>query len=167
MVYTERFKTMLEERIPNSKEVIYDFFITFSRFESALQNTTRFIKNDTGEANWDIFASSIRMTFKSGKSKQLKEAVNYILENPPKRIAEKDGRLVWEDSILGKKEPEAHKLNIYIRRIRNNVLHGGKFNGVYSPESRNFRLINYALVVLNDWLDYDKEVRENFLKRIE
>ena len=166
MTYTEQFRQTLEANIPNCKELMYDFFITFSRFESALQNTGRFIIAERGEANWDLFAASIKDKFNPKKSSQVADAVDYIINNPPMKIAEKNGKLVWEQSVRGKKEPIAYCLNIYIRRIRNNVLHGGKFKGKYTPESRNFQLITHALIILNDWLEYDVEVRENFLARI-
>lgn len=69
----------------------------------------------------------------------------------------------WTDRILPDHFPDCGKLSWHISDVRNNLLHGRKFNGNYQSEtSRNFRLIESALIVLNEFISLNEEVRSNF-----
>ncbi|NPD44253.1 hypothetical protein [Lentimicrobium sp. S6] len=166
MKNTIRLKTIISKQIPKSKSILFDFFITFARLECALKNTERFLKPNKAEVNWDEYAKFLSGPFKVENSDEIKNAVNFILNAPPRKQANNEGYLVWEEGIVDNNASLTYKLSIYIRRIRNNVLHGGKFNGDYNPESRNYKLINYSLIILNNWLELDKEVNTNFLSDI-
>jgi hypothetical protein len=99
-------------------------------------------------ANWRAFAESIEDEFQNDQNPEFGAAVNYILENPPKKqIVGRDG-LEWSDSV-----PQtaflADKVLVYVRRIRNNLFHGGKFNGHWFAPERSTLLLGYALTILN------------------
>jgi hypothetical protein len=96
----------------------------------------------------------------------LRNAVDFILNEPPRKQTIDNGRLTWQESLVDNNTSMTIKLCVYIRRVRNNMLHGGKFNGNYNPKSINYRLITYSTFLLNNWLDLDLEVKNNFLSGI-
>jgi hypothetical protein len=151
----------------NGKDLIFKFFITFARFEFALKNSNDFcIVSQRGKcsADWDKFIKSIK-DFDPDINLDLREACMYIIENPPKKQSKRGNQLQWEDSVF--EGTGLQKLNIYIRRIRNNLFHGGKFNGIMIPDvSRNARLITSALIVLNNWIDLNQEIKDLFISDI-
>jgi len=52
---------------------------------------------------------------------------------------------------------------MHIRRIRNNLFHGGKFVGGHLEEfDRNFRLVKCALLILKEIVNFDKKVKNAF-----
>lgn len=163
----EILKRIIQEQIPDAKSILFDFFVTFSRFECALKNTDRFLMTTKAEANWDRFASTISESFDSQKSESISKAVEYFLNEPPRKQIVRGGLLMWDENILENDMPLTNRLCVYIRRVRNNTLHGGKFNGDFKPESRNYHLIWYSLIILNEWLNLDNDVKNNFISNIE
>jgi len=160
--YRKQFKT--------GHPIITKFFIVFARFESALK-TAGFIstRNNKVQANWDNFVSSIRCSFIYEENEKLSDAVNYILQHPPKKqTVDINNRLVWEDRVFEENAPIINRLSLSIRDIRNNLFHGGKFSGNYQPDiSRNRKLLENSLAILNEWLLLDENVKEKFLAPIE
>lgn len=157
-------KTIIIER----QTLMLDFFITFSRFECALK-TSNFCSGDADKvsANWDTFIASIKPTFNKDKNAQLSQAVDYLIQNPPRIQMIDNGQLGWRDRIFNPNDPEINKLSLSIRDIRNNLFHGGKFNGNYQADiSRNYILLKNAIIILNDWLSLSEQVGKNFLKPI-
>lgn len=159
-------KHLINVQIPNGKTIIYDFLITFARFECALKNTVRFLHPTEAEPAWDTFSESISLVFNPDISLKTRNAIDYILNNPPRKQINEEGVLIWQDSVLGSEYSTTRKLSVYIRRVRNNLLHGGKFNGNYTPESRNHQLITSSLIILNEWINLDPEIKLNFLADI-
>lgn len=166
MEYTLELKRKINSQIPNGELIIYDLFITFARFECALKNTERFLNPQRAEPLWDKFSETISNNFNPDSIPELRIAVDFILNEPPRKQIIRDGRLDWESSRLDENASITRKLCVYIRRVRNNLLHGGKFNGNYDPESRNYQLITYSTVILNNWVELDHEVRRIFLSDI-
>lgn len=149
---------------PEGKQLIFEFFLVFSRFEYALKSSG-FSKGDENgiSPNWDKFASSIRSTFIKTNSEDLNNAVEYLLNHPPKKQ-------ILTSSILAFKNRESidnldlvFKLKLYICDIRNNLFHGGKFDGEFEPEvSRNHTLLKHSLTILDNWLTLNEEVNYYF-----
>lgn len=150
------------------KNLILDFFITFSRFECALKISS-FSSGDSNKvsANWDVFIASISPNFNKDKNPQLSQAVDYLIQNAPRIQMIVNGQLGWRDRIFTPNNQEINKLSLSIRDIRNNLFHGGKFNGNYQADiSRNYILLKNAIIILNDWLNLSNQVRDNFLEPI-
>ncbi len=168
-MYVEQFTQQLNLAItPEGHRLIQDFFICFSRFECALK-AAGFIDGGANRAwpNWDTFVASIEPTFVKGASPELRNAVDYILLNPPRIQTLQGGQLVWQNRVFEANEPEICKLGKSIRDIRNNLFHGGKFHGKFEDEvSRNSRLLSYSLIVLDNWLGLSDPVRVNYLTQI-
>lgn len=85
-----------------NRELLLNFFLTFSRFEYALK-VSNFLKRPNPSVNnalrppdaqpdWDRFAISLQSTFQKDKNDQLLEASEYIIESPPwKQVIVNDG----------------------------------------------------------------------------
>lgn len=166
---TKTFIQQLNRTITvEGQALMIEFFITFSRFECALK-TSNFANGseDKVSANWDAFVSEIKPTFSKEKDPQLQQAVNYIIQNPPKIQMIDGGQLGWRERVFQNTEPEINKLSLSIRDIRNNLFHGGKFNGSYQEDiSRNYILLKSSIVILNEWLSLNDNVKRNYLKPI-
>lgn len=148
--------------------LIISFFITFSRFECALK-ASNFVTggNDRVSANWDSFVSTIRQSFMNNRTQELKDAVEYLIQHPPRIQIIDNSQLDWRDRVFQDNEPEINRLSQSIRDIRNNLFHGGKFNGNYQQDvSRNYILLKNSIVVLNEWLRLSDVVRNNYLQPI-
>jgi hypothetical protein len=147
-------------RFPDGQDIIFRFFITFARLECALKNSSEYLTGDRTQAkpNWNKFVDEL-IDFNPDASTSLRESVDYIINNPPQKQIVQLGKLAYKESI--ENDPcIRRKLNVYIRRIRNNLLHGGKFDGNYIPEiSRNYNLLNSALVIMNNWIDLNADIK--------
>jgi len=167
---TKTFINKLKESITNEGQIlINDFFVTFSRFECALK-ASGFINgsDDRVSANWETFVASIRDDFDNAqKTSQIHFAVEYLINHPPKIQNYSNNQLGWRDRTFEDNLPLINKLCLSIKDIRNNLFHGGKFNGNFEEEvSRNFILLNSAIEILNHWLQLSQTVRQNFLAPI-
>lgn len=166
----ETFVNDYEERISEEDRILIgNFFVMFSRFEFALKATIIFagIRGSTVEANWDKFVRSIRDTFNKEKNKDVKNAVEFLVNHPPRIQSLSNNTIRWIDRPFQPNTPEITKLNLHIRDIRNNLFHGGKIHGSYSDGLRNPRLLKSAMIVLEEWLELSEEVRNQFLKKLE
>lgn len=158
-------QTLTEE----GQNLINEFFVTFSRFESALK-ATGFANGDIYRVNpnWDTFTASIRDSFDDvEKPEYLTTAIEYLSNHPPRVQNYENGQLGWYGRDFQQNTPLINRLSLLIRDIRNNLFHGGKFNGIYQEDvSRNFFLLNYSIEILNFWLSLSEPVRQQFLEPI-
>src|SRR5262245_51545838 len=88
------------------RELLFEFFLTFARFENALKTTGYVVKPRVeggkkdkhpckkdkkdkfprnAEPNWDSFAVSLRPVFDPKSTTELADACDYILNNSPSR----------------------------------------------------------------------------------
>ncbi len=123
------------------------FFRVFSRVEYSLKASGYHKGEGTAEVDWRSFAKVVQPLIEAPSDPLLKEAIDFLLESPPKKQEIRSGLLYWADS-----EPStdilADKVLIYIRRVRNNLFHGGKFNDNWFAPERSEPLIKHSLVVL-------------------
>lgn len=130
----------------------------FSRFEFALKEFGfgRTGKGDAVEANWDDFAN--RMLTPSYFDRVRKNNLTpTILDNPPSRQVLNNGKLDWE---ICKSPPDVQSFIGAVRRVRNNLVHGGKSG---DPDiDRNDRLVAEAIAVLIDVLGLHCDLRMIF-----
>lgn len=126
------------------------FFRQFSRTEYALK-ATGLMKRPTGsaEADWQAFGNEIDQAFLAirNQREELREACDYMLNRPPKKQVAKDGNLSWSDRKPEAKTETALLLQ-YVCRVRNNLFHGGKFNGQWFDPERSEELLRHALTIL-------------------
>jgi len=138
-----------------------EMFRLFARFEYALKAAG--FHNGRGDAkpDWRAFAESVARNFEQIDDKAFAEAVAYIKARPPKKQIIKDGLLEWDESAP-KTDLEADCLLIYVRRVRNNLFHGGKFNGRWFAPERSDVLLRHSMTILRACLNASPAVKKAF-----
>lgn len=123
----------------------FEFFKLFTKFEYALKRMghIRSNRSELAEVDWDSFASLMDGNFKDHP--ELKESINYLFEHPPKKQIVREGKLDW--SYPGT-EKSTQALFGHIRRVRNNLYHGAKFNDHWISPERSLELINHSINIL-------------------
>ena len=154
-----------------NRELLLDFFLTFSRFEYALKNSGFFIKHpdrpkspQPAEPDWDSFAVSLRTVFDSTKSVELKEACRYLVESPPNKQVIVNGAPAWETVARDQVTDFAFEFLLRaVRIVRNNLFHGGKYNiELHETTERTEKLLHSTLVVLRECLRLAPNVQSAF-----
>ena len=148
-------------QIDESKGLIFDFFIVYSRYEYVLKEMN-FYRVNNGRwvsPDWKKYASRIENKLNLGDH-NLKDAINYYLHQPPKIQIEKDGLLIWGKNKQHKNEKDIEWVFRSIGITRNNLFHGGKFP---FDQIRDTKLLLFGLVILYACLEADKEFNEKFL----
>lgn len=143
------------ERVKFDRELVFRFFTVFSLFEYALKQAGYLLDSKSAEPNWDLFSACIDGKFDTNRTDDLKEAVRYLLTSPPKKQVVEKKEIVFR-AALPKKPTNTGDLSVYIRRVRNNLFHGGKFG--YDAK-RDSRLIECCLIVLEEWAGLDDKVK--------
>lgn len=143
-----------------------DFFVVFSRFECALKRSgTYAIGNDDGVGpDWDKFARDLGPRFLSDVLAL--DIAPVLVANPPKKqVKLDDGMLGWKDTNAVERTSD---LFVAIRRVRNNLVHGAKYQdgGAGHPDfvegsersdvllSQSMAVMSFALEVRPDIHDY-------------
>jgi hypothetical protein len=152
------------------RDVAWEFFVFFSRFEYALKRVDDYLMPIDGEAkpNWDRFASHVNAQFPLNDA-QVASAVAFYSAEPPRRQVRQNGALDWSapQSRVGN-EPVLIWLLRAIRVVRNNLFHGGKFpHFVFNDPSRNGALLRHAIVILAAALPLDARVNSMFVEAID
>jgi len=142
------------------------FFIVFSRFEYALKRTPGYASESTNDVrpDWDKFANDHDARFDRGRTDELETAVDYLLNNPPEKQVLSDGVLGWKP-VPGENVPLLRQLLCVVRRVRNNLFHGGKFPPPFGPVAepgRNSALLQSCVIVLEESLSLSRRVKANF-----
>lgn len=137
------------ERTTINRDLVLEFFLVLSRLEFALKVTGFASGSETDvKPNWEGFAKEIRESFNKEESPQVEEACNYYLDIPPQKQVLHDGALSWS-SALPSNTTDIEKLLILVRRVRNNLFHGGKYNSQGHEETaRNELLLRYGIIIL-------------------
>jgi len=145
------------------KPEIIDFIATFFRLEYALKASGEFLTKDKNATpDWTTFASEIEYEISNSTNSQLKRSIDYILNNPPQKQINEGGVIKWKRAGPSQQK-KTKNLIIYIRRIRNNLFHGGKFVGGYLEElDRDFKLVENALIILKEIVNFNKKVKNAF-----
>lgn len=131
----------------NIESLCFEFFREFSRYEYCLKATQPKYQDGNAMANWDLFAKDVEQVFASSKDSDFIAAIDYFTKHPPKKQVVKNGALEWDANPLEERSV-ALKMFVLIRRVRNNLFHGGKFNGKWFEPERSEALMKHALVIL-------------------
>jgi hypothetical protein len=138
------------EKLNLPKDLACEFLCTFARFEYSLK-ARGFTRGDekSAEANWDLFGRTIDAGFNPQQHKELAIAVGYLLGEPPKKQVLTDNQIEWKDVPPDVNLPCAERVLLMVRRVRNNLFHGGKFlQGENPGGDRDRLLVEYSLLVL-------------------
>jgi len=138
----------------------FRFFKLFAQYEYALK-VMGYWKDRNGnrvEPDWDRFANDIGTVIHQDPSPDVSAARDYILDAPPKRQIVKEGQIAWEKVPNGDRSSQA--LFGHLRRVRNNLYHGGKFNGVWFAPDRSFDLMTRAVLLLETLREAHPELKK-------
>ncbi len=128
-------------------DLAFKFFKLFAQYEYFLKKEGFFIPiRNKIIVDWDSFANNV-----VGKKfmELLGEdsiSAEYILKNPPKAQVVENGVVVWKE--VNNNEANIQALFGHIGRVRNNLFHGGKFNGTWFDPARSSLLLKHSLTVL-------------------
>lgn len=157
--------------------LLLNFFLTFARFEYALKASGYFQRRNPrtrgrftppeARPDWDRFAVDLRTTFRMDRTRGLKEACSYVLENPPNRQVIVAGSVAWETPVRPRHETAIEFLLRMIRCVRNNLFHGGKHNiRVHEDTHRTELLLSKSLTILRECLRLAPQVRREFNRAV-
>lgn len=166
---------MPSEQTNIDRELLLNFFLTFSRFEYALKASNYFIRpnattnnalrHSDAKPDWDRFSVSLRDTFQKEKNQQLLEACEYIIESPPRKQVIVNNGVAWESPIRPEYETDIEFILRMVRCIRNNLFHGGKFNPAneaFEQKERTKKLLECSLIILGECLSLAADVKEAY-----
>lgn len=122
-------------------------FQTFARMEYALKAAGYHRGDGPAKPDWDRLGRDCDQCFRETNSPELRAAIDYIMDEPPRKQVIEEGRLAWKE-VVAHGQTRGEQLLVYIRRIRNNLFHGGKFNGHWFASERSKTLLCHSLTVL-------------------
>ena len=153
----------LSNKLKSLPRECVEFFVTFSRFEYALKRSgyLRSVKEGAkAEPGWDKCASDLGEAFFT----QIYEStqVTELFKRPPRKQVVQNGEIRWKET---EQINTVKDLFVAIRKIRNNLFHGGKYpTGPIEEAARNKKLLSGTLWVLEQALEKSPEVNRVFLK---
>lgn len=141
-----------------------DFVGVFARSEYALKAAGFVDGNEKKvKADWNAFAKAIANDFDPSKSRDLRTAVDYLLTNPPKKQVLKNNTLEFYDAPPDKNQSQTQQVLLMVRRVRNNLFHGGKFLPVPTGDpDRDKLLVQHSLTVLRACIPLHNDVSRNY-----
>jgi hypothetical protein len=156
----------LHDKLP---EVAVSFFVVFSRFECAMKRIGTYARGDEKgvDADWDRLAADLGKSF---FDQVVATGIAPVLvDKPPKKqIMLADGSLGWRDMGPVK---NTNDLFLAIRRARNNLIHGGKYQdddsgytNLVEGAERNEALLDQSMTVLRLVLDSRSDLRICYFK---
>jgi hypothetical protein len=137
--------------------VAFVFFEEFARMEFALKITEYFKGKGSGEdhlaqADWIMFAKTaeIQRLFSERATPHIRAAIKLFEENPPRvQVVTVDDKLQWRERHV-KNGTVAEQVVEMVKRVRNNLFHGGKFDRQELPPLNNRTYLTAGLVILRE-----------------
>lgn len=138
------------QRLNIDSQLACEFLAVFSRCEFALKAVGFARGDDTRvDPDWEQFGRSIDAPFNLAQEPPLAEAVAYLLSHPPKKQVLIGERIEWRDAPPDRNLSQAERVLLAVRRVRNNLFHGGKFLASDEPSNdRDRLLVQHSLTVL-------------------
>jgi len=143
----------------DEKELIFNFFVTFSRFEYALKISGYMIENETVWPDWKRFIEENYMNFDKNHS-SIAKSYEYLDSDPVKKqILDNSKNLGWKVSQRGEKDSDMEWAIKQVKTIRNNLFHGGKIP--FDPD-RDSKLLLAGLDILEYCANFNKSFLHAF-----
>jgi len=149
-----------------TSELLLEFFVVFSRFEYAMK-AAGWYRRDVARAepDWNGLITELERQ-EDDITRPLLEAGAYLLASPPnEQVRASDGSIVWSPVRCDVTREPLSCLLKSVKRVRNNLFHGGKFEHLWELSERNRRLVSDSLRVLECLLDVPlcASIRQNYL----
>lgn len=144
--------------------VTIEFMVTFSRMEYALKSTGYALGNERKvEPDWDRFANEIHEQFEQLDSEELVEAKILLLYSPPRKQVFQHGQVIFQDQALDQNQRTTQQIIRFVRTVRNNLFHGGKYLQTGEIETgRNEALTRASLKVIKACIELKEEVKQSY-----
>jgi hypothetical protein len=142
----------------NLDQLAIELFQKFARIEYALKATGFHKGEGDAKPDWDKFASSVSDVLE--KDTAIAAAIEYMGKKPPKKQVIRNQLLEWGDPT-----PNTNKTREVIkcvRRVRNNLFHGGKFNNHWFAPERSEKLLSHSLSILEACLRASPDLKKAF-----
>lgn len=142
------------QNVTLDQNLLLEFFLTFARFEFALK-TSGFVVGDDREArpDWDRFGQSLDLA-RGRQDPSFAAAHDYLSLHPPARQVLVAAGVAWDASVPFTQLERMDHVLMLVRRVRNNLFHGGKFSDeMHSAAGRNRLLLEHSIVILRQCLD--------------
>ncbi|WP_417458470.1 hypothetical protein [Kordiimonas sp.] len=137
------------------------FSVAFQRLEYALKEAgyhrPKSDQNDAAEVDWPRFKKAANA---SGATASLPE-LHQLLMDPPMKQYSRDGALPWDAAELGGGGSTFEAIEA-IKRMRNNLFHGGKGNEAAHAQERSDKLLQLGLAVIEKLITIDPKVEHAF-----
>jgi hypothetical protein len=146
-------------------QLAFSFFREFARCEYCLKAVgLREPNRRDPTADWGEFANQVHAVFTVPPSQQVADAIRYYTEHPPKKQVVRDALLDWAN-VQPNHGSQAELVLRLVCRVRNNLFHGGKFNGHWFEPQRSEELIRHALCILEAVVAAHPQVREAYAQK--
>lgn len=154
----------LFEQLHMPAELAIEFMAAFSRMEYALKSTGYALGNERKvEPDWDRFANEIDAQFTQVVRENLSDAKNLLLNFPPRKQVLENGSVFFRDQVVDQNQAETQQLLRFVRTVRNNLFHGGKYlpTGELEPR-RNEALVNASLCIIRACINLNEGVKQSY-----
>ena len=148
------------------RDLVFEFFAVFSRFEYALKRDGFLRTSQHGQAqpDWNKYGATLRGRFCGVRCRRFQDACKYLKTKPPKKQIVDHSSLGWQGNPKGPSESDEQYILRLVRTVRNNLFHGGK-HPCPNDTARNNKLLDVSLIVLQACLDLSPEVQNSFARR--
>ncbi len=157
-------------------ELIFRFFVIFSRFEYAMKRCRCFKRSKVegesrrAEPDWDALAirTSICGRLQNAGNESVAEAYAYLINNPPKTEIVVGSSIDFVPTLQSDDHTDERHVLSLVQKVRNNLFHGGKFQSGpvldFTDRVRNGKLIASSIVILEHCLSTDAELSKEFFE---
>ena len=115
------------------------------------------------KADWGRFGKQIDEKFRGNPNEKIADAIEYLLKHPPRKQILSEKVVEFQDCPPTENFRQAVQVLLMVRRVRNNLFHGGKYLPDGETEAgRNKRLVACSMQVLEYCLDMDPQVRVSY-----
>jgi hypothetical protein len=150
-----------------TNELVLEFFLVFSRFEYAMKAAGWTRPDRTAaEPDWQRLIREIQ-TENHAVAAPIVEAGQYLLLAPPKQqVRRPDGGIGWSEVECNHIPEQVACLLRSVKRVRNNLFHGGKFERLTELSDRRTNLVVGSLRVLECLLEQPacSAIREKYFE---
>ncbi|WP_137169898.1 hypothetical protein [Marinomonas sp. FW-1] len=154
----------LFQHLHMSADLAIEFMATFSRMEHALKSTGYVLGYEGKvEPSWDQFANEIHEQFDQLASEELVAAKNLLLNSPPRKQVLQRGQVIFQEQVLDQNQRTTQQIIRFVRTVRNNLFHGGKFLPTGEVESgRNEALVKSSLKIIKACIEVNERVKQSY-----
>jgi hypothetical protein len=155
---------IIDALVPD-RDLVLRFFAVFSRFEYSLKRCGFLKAGEKAEPNWDKYANSLRGRFEGVQDEAFREAVAFLVNQPPMTQVVTGADLNWKATVQGNGEYHERFVLRLVSTVRNNLFHGGKYPlplGPMDDVARNRRLLEASITVLMRCLELSERVQSTF-----